>query len=284
MTTDTSGARPGAAPFAVVLGGGGVAAIAWETGLALGLAEGGVNLGDAELLVGTSAGSVVATQIACGRTLRDLFAEQVDASSTLEPVIDMDLGALRQELDAIRTGSADPVEVLRGIGAVALRADRVPEKVRRAQVAARLLAGEWPHRALLVTAVDAVTGDFTVFTRASGVDLVDAVAASCAVPGVWPAVTIGGRRYMDGGMRSGVNADLAVGHRRVVVVEAAELAETADVKELGPESQVFRITPDEASGVARGANPLDPAVRPACARAGHAQGLQLAARLRAWLS
>ena len=61
-------------------------------------------------------------------------------------------------------------------------------------------------------------GEFVAFEKSSGVSLVDAVAASCAVPGVWPPVTINGRRYIDGGMRSAVNADLAAGYERVVVL------------------------------------------------------------------
>ncbi len=57
-----------------------------------------------------------------------------------------------------------------------------------------------------------------VFNRESGISLLDAVAASCAVPLVWPAATINGKRYIDGGVRSSANADLATGCGRVVVL------------------------------------------------------------------
>ena len=69
-----------------------------------------------------------------------------------------------------------------------------------------------------MTAVDARTGEFAVFDSAGDASLVDAVGASCAVPGLWPPVTIGERRFMDGGMRTVANADLAHGYERVVIV------------------------------------------------------------------
>ena len=92
------------------------------------------------------------------------------------------------------------------------------EPVRRAVIAARLPSHEWPAHPLVVTAIDAHSGAFTRFDASSGVPLVDAVAASCAVPGVWPPVSIGGRRYIDGGVRSVTNADLASGCGRVLVL------------------------------------------------------------------
>ena len=93
-----------------------------------------------------------------------------------------------------------------------------PEQERIDVIGSRLVSTEWPERPLVVTAVDTETGEFTTFDRDSGVPLVSAVAASCAVPGVYPPVTIDGRRYMDGGMRSAANADLAQGYDRLVVL------------------------------------------------------------------
>src|SRR5271169_4233301 len=98
---------------------------------------------------------------------------------------------------------------LRRIGAVALAVETIPEPVRRAVIARRLPSQHWPDRVLRLTAIDAATGELVVFDRDSGVELVDAVAASCAVPGAWPPVTIAGRRYMDGGIASAVNLDVA---------------------------------------------------------------------------
>src|SRR5206468_7208827 len=92
------------------------------------------------------------------------------------------------------------------------------EAQRRAAIESRLPRPEWPDRPLVVTAVDTGSGEFTTFTRPSGVELVAAVGASCAVPGVYPPVRVHGRRYVDGGMRSPANADLARGYDRVVVL------------------------------------------------------------------
>ena len=111
--------------------------------------------------------------------------------------------------------------------------------------------------------------------------LVDAVAASCAVPGIWPPVTIGGSRYMDGGVRSPDNADLAAGFGRITVISPlgfdspipSPLPLRDVVARLRAEgSAVTVIVPDAASAAAIGANPLDPATRTPASNAGRAQG------------
>src|SRR5262249_4869400 len=112
----------------------------------------------------------------------------------------------------------DPQRFRQQMGKVARRAETVDEATRRAVIAGRLPSHEWPERDLKVTAVDVETGEFVVFDRHSGVGLVDAVAASCAVPAAWPPVTINGRRFMDGGLRSPSNVDLAAEAARVVVL------------------------------------------------------------------
>jgi NTE family protein len=136
--------------------------------------------------------------------------------------------------------------------------------------------------------VDAATGETVVFTRDSGVDLVDAVAASCAVPGVWPPVTIGDRRYVDGGVRSSTNADLAAGCDRVLVVLPAPKDQPdpfsrldAEIEQLAP-VPVLVVYADAASVAAFGTNPLSPLTRPPAARAGRAIGQAEAARVAAY--
>ncbi len=260
---------------ALVLGGGGVAGIAWETGLLLGLRDHGLDLTDAELLVGTSAGSVVAAQVATGQPLGELYAAQL-AQGTAERTVEFDVEAMIARFVELLADRPHPEELRRRIGAWALEADTVPEADRRRVIEARLPVHEWPERDLRVTAVDAGTGAFVVFDRASGVDLVDAVAASCAVPGVWPPVTIGDRRYVDGGVRSTINADLAEGHERVVVLTpfTAGLAgdsehECESLRTAG--AAVAVVAADERSAAAFGANPLDPSTRRPSAEAGRAQ-------------
>jgi NTE family protein len=150
----------------------------------------------------------------------------------------------------------------------------------------------WPAKHFATTTLDAETGELRLFDAAPGASLVDAVAASCAVPMIWPAATIQGRRYVDGGRRSFENADLIVGARRVVVLSpsganAPSLRGTSLRNEVdGLEANGARVAviePDAAARAAIGVNPLDPATRTPCADAGRAQGRHEAARMRALL-
>ena len=205
-----------------MLGGGGVTGVAWEIGLLAGLAERGLELGSADLLVGTSAGAVVGAQLAWGTDLARLYQKQLEpaAAGTAGRRGSGDTMRLR---DMAVFGWAtlryqDPVRARARIGRMALGARTTPEADRRAVIATVVPSEEWPGRRLLITAIDAVTGEFTAFDAGSGVSLVDAVGASCAVPGVWPPVTMAGRRWIDGGVRSPANADLAAGCERIVVL------------------------------------------------------------------
>jgi NTE family protein len=261
-----------------VLGGGGVAGIAWETGMLLGLLDGGLDVTDADRVIGTSAGSAVAAQITSGRPLADLFARQVAPDGMAHEIAaEFDAEAMMAEFAAILRGVTPGVEMNRAIGQYAMRASTVDESLRRAVIAARLPVHTWPDRDLQITAIDAATGQPAVFTRSDGVDLVDAVAASCAVPGIWPPVTIGGARYIDGGMRSASNSDLALGCDDVLVISpmqelpmvAPDIA--ARREQLAREARVVTIRADEAAAAAMGANPLDPATARPSAEAGRAQ-------------
>ncbi|MBX9640009.1 MAG: patatin-like phospholipase family protein [Mycobacteriaceae bacterium] len=271
---------------ALVLAGGGVAGIAWETGILRGIADespaAAQRLVQSDVLVGTSAGSTVAAQISSGYSLEALFDRQVaETSAEIDPGIDIDaiaelfLDALREP----RTPGWDPTRGrLQRIGAVALATDTVPETVRRDVIAQRLPTHEWPNRVLRIVAIDTETGELVVFDRDSGVGLVDAVAASCAVPGAWPPVTITGRRYMDGGVNSSVNIEIA-GDCDVAVVLVPSGADTPSPFGPGPEGEIaafagetFSVFADGESLAAFGANPLDPRCRIGSARAGRAQG------------
>lgn len=270
---------------ALVLGGGGVTGVAWEIGLLHGLAERGVDLTDAGLFVGTSAGSSVAAQVLSGVPLRDLFdAQLADATGELSARIGpgVILGFLVAGL-----WPGDPVRGRAWLGRRALRTSTVPEAERRAVIARRIGDGAWPAARLRITAVEAETGEVRVFDATSGVSLIDAVSASCAVPLVWPPATIGGVRYVDGGVRSVANVDLAAGCRQVVVlaptVRSARRSGRPEVQlaSLGPEVRGAVVSPDAAAVRAIGANVLDPARRRPAAEAGYAQAAAEAGRLRA---
>ena len=267
---------------ALVLGGGGVAGISWTTGVLAGLAGGGADVTGADLLLGTSAGSAVAAQLGSGRPLEELYARQADPGLQNKEIRPpgLSLPDLMETWTRMAEEFTDPAARRRRAGELARAAPTVPEPERRTVIEDRLPAWSWPDRRLLITVVDATTGEPRVFDRDSGVGLVDAVAASCAVPLVWPTVPIGGVPYMDGGMRTTVNADLAAGHDPIVVVAPIPDPDLErDVEALARTSRVELITPDEASLAAIGADPLDPGTRTPAAEAGRAQGARLAARL-----
>ena len=260
---------------ALVLAGGGVTGIGWELGILSGLAEQGLDLADADIVIGTSAGAVVGAQLTSGVPVQELYTEQL-RPATSEIAAKMGPAFLLKFVLANLLPGSDQRARAR-LGKLALAAQTVPEAERRAVIEKRLPQHEWPDRPLLVTAVDAETGEFSVFDADSGVPLVDAVAASCAVPMVWPPITINGRRYVDGGVRSGANADLASGYGRVVVLApmTASLRRSGRISEqlatLGPKVHSVVISPDDDSRKAMGRNALDPAFRAASAKAGRAQ-------------
>jgi NTE family protein len=271
---------------ALVLAGGGIAGIAWETGVLRGIADESPAaarlLLDSDVLVGTSAGSAVAAQIGSGSTLDALFDRQVAESSAeidsgvnVDDITEVFLTALSEPYD----GATDKTrQQMRRIGAVALATETVPEPVRRRVIAQRLPSHDWPDRVLRLTAIDVVTGELVVFDRESGVELVDAVAASCAVPGAWPPVTIAGRRYMDGGIGSSVNLGVAGDCDVAVVLVPSGVDAPAPFGD-GPSAEIAAfagktcaVFADDGSLAAFGPNPLDPRCRVASAMAGREQG------------
>ena len=276
---------------ALVLGGGGITGIAWETGVVAGLADAGVDLRTADLVVGTSAGSVVGTQLRSALDVQELFDQQLAPPVETGPPASMGRGlVLRFGLAVLRHRRHE--QAFRAqVGRLALQAEaagKTPtEQQRRDVITARLPSTVWPDRPLTLTAVDAETGAFETFTRDSGVDLVSAVAASCAVPGVYPPVTIGVRRFVDGGMRSVANVDLATGYDRIVVLAPITRGigpmTSVDAQVTGLVSRVAVVSPDAGSRAAIGKNVLDPAARAASARAGRAQAAAEVDRVReAW--
>jgi NTE family protein len=269
----------------LVLAGGGLAGIAWETGILRGIADESPAtaeaLLDSDVLVGTSAGSAVAAQLGSGLGLDALFDRQTTPTSAeltpragIDEITEMFLAAV-----GVPGSKADK---LQKIGAIALSTDTVDESVRRDVIADRLPSHDWPDRDMRITAIDTATGELVAFDSTSGVDLIDAVAASCAVPAVWPPVTIGGRRYMDGGVGSSVNMALAedcdVAVALVPQGESTPSPFGGAAEEIAAfRAKVFGVFADDASLAAFGKNPLDPACRTPSALAGREQGRRVAA-------
>jgi NTE family protein len=271
---------------ALVLGGGGITGIAWEIGVLAGLAEAGTDLTGADLVVGTSAGSVVGAQLTSGAGLPAMYERQL-APATGEKAARLNRATLAQFGWAMLRSRGRDVEFRRRIGTLALAAEKAgltpSEQERLDVIGSRLVGTEWPERKLVITAVDAETGEFRTFDRDSGVPLLYAVAASCAVPGVYPPVTIDGRRYVDGGMRSAANADLAQGYDRLVVLAPIPRGfgpmASVDAQVTGMVSRVAVVSPDADSRRAIGRNVLDPAARAPSAKAGRAQAATVAGQI-----
>jgi NTE family protein len=280
---------------ALVLHGGGSAGNAWEIGVVAGLLEGGVDVTAADLVVGTSAGATAAAQL-LSAPVADLLAAILDApppaSRPAAPG-----GPRPAPIDhfarttAIIAAASDPADLRRRLGASAIALDDDPDGSRSAQwratAASRLPSPDWPTRRLLITAIDARSGEPVVFERANGIELADAVAASTSsgLPH-----RIGEDLYLDGGYRRNENADLAAGFDRVLVLspfggrsrhpEAWRMQLSAQLEELeAGGSTVGTVLPDAASLDAFGTNMMDPSRRAPAARAGAAQGRAEARRI-----
>lgn len=271
---------------ALVLGSGGNAAIAWQIGVIAGMADAGIDVRDADLIVGTSAGSIVAAQITSGLSLEELFQRQVDPRLQLgEPLPPIDFVRWRAELARAKEASEGPTEFLRRIGSLA-PVTPTTQIDRRNLIVRRLPAHTWPERLVLIVAVNADSGERRVFDRTGDVEIVDAVTASCAVAGIWPAVAIKGHRYIDGGFYSLESADLAANAERVLILTLPGGVPPLCVASLNAGMNTLRkhgaqvevVHPDAASQAAFasvGGNLLDPAVREKAARAGREQGRQV---------
>jgi NTE family protein len=264
---------------ALVLGGGGVTGIAWEIGVLAGLAASGVDLTSADAVIGTSAGSFVGTAVASGHDLEAL----VEAQSVPDPD-EINVAASQETITAWFNafGAGDATSVGAAFGQIAKEnPEPVPLQVRRAIVEGRLVTREWPD-SLKVTAVDADTGVLEIFDRDSGVELIDAVAASGAVPGVWPLTRINGRSWIDGGMVSSANARLAEGYERIIVLAPMPAGYgdipgvEDDVGAMQEKAAVVLFSPDEQCIEAIGPNPYDPSRRGPAAAAGKLQGFRMA--------
>jgi NTE family protein len=299
FTSATASDQTPAGGRALVLGGGGSAGNAWLIGVIAGLFDAGLDATEADLIIGTSAGSTAAAQITSA-TPAELLAQILAAAPRQQT------GPVGSHCRRVRTGSAadhmertsrifgaaeNAADLRRRMGAAALEmnaeSDGSGQTLWRATVAARLPSQHWPQRALLITAVDARTGEPVVFDRHSGVDLADAVAASCSSGAPY---RIGDNRFIDGGYRRNENADLAAGSGRVLVLSplggrtrapldwGTHLAAQADeLRARG--SRVETILPDSSSRNAFGTNLMDPSTRPPAARAGYDQGRALAEQL-----
>lgn len=284
---------------ALVLGGGGIVGLAWETGLVAGLCESGIDLAGADDVIGTSAGSVVGTWVTSGADVPALADEQENAPS---------------DADGAATAGFDPEHVMRALGRwsaierfrpedgrelgrLACEAPTMPEELWLAAIGLSLRTRDWPRR-FRASAIDTESGDVRLFDEHSGVAIERAVAASCSVPAVFPPVSIDGRRYTDGSLPTSTHAHrtLERSATQVLIIAPFDVrtpgigglmdrerrAEAANLRAAGVE--VLEILPSAEAVAEMGVNAMDPSMRQAGLRAGRAQGRREAARadLAAW--
>lgn len=261
---------------ALILGGGGVAGIAWEAGIIDGLRGAGTDLGAADLIVGTSAGSVVGTALRQDADLESFITMRAGLPG---PRNAPDMDAVMRGFAVLADASLDPDEARRRVGRLALDTPTGPEEAWVAGISSGLPGRGWPAGRLLITAVNTLTGEFAAWDRDSGVPLDRAIASSCAVPCMAPPVTVNGARYMDGGVKSSTNADLARGASSVVVLDPlagiqprerlqAELAATGA-------GDITVIEPDEAAAAVFGTDLLSSSLWLPAFAAGRDQGRKL---------
>lgn len=266
---------------ALVLGGGGPVGGAWMTGVLAGLSEAGVDLDRADVIIGTSAGAIFGARLAAGETPGEMYERQLTRADKVELRVTT---AQTVRFLWAALGSRDPRRSVRRLGRAALRARTGPESELLDTVGVLLRgARDWPDRALRIAAVDATTGNLETFDADSKVPLLEAVAASCAVPLVSPPVTAAGRRWIDGGSRTTANLHLSAGHRHVLAVAPIPTAvgphpgaaqQAAQLAAQGAE--ITLLTPDRTARRAMGRDLTADPRRPTAARAGHAQGTALA--------
>jgi NTE family protein len=269
----------------LVCGGGGVWGVAWMTGVVMGLADKGLNIRTAGTMIGSSAGSVISTQLTSEWSTEALFERQIDPAKQPAEVAPPPEGlALLTQL-MMRPWDTDELR-LRAISDLARRAKTMSPEERRRMVVDRIGLGEaaWPKQRLMITGIDMDSLELVAFEAASGVPLIDAVGASCAVPGVYPPRPIGAQHYIDGGLwRTAENAHLAQGAKAVLILSpmgraaggglgvSAGLA--ADITALEAQgTKVALIAADGPSLAAMAPSPLDPITRAPAAEAGRAQG------------
>lgn len=276
---------------ALVLGGGGFVASSWITGLITGMAESGIDIRDADVLIGTSSGARVALQLASGAPLEEVFARQVGAGRHFgeAPQVGrqsgaMDMSRVQQEVARAKELGGDRAEILRRYGQLALSLAG-PEL--RAPGTIQLPMEDWPERCMQLIALNAETGVRRAFDRASGITLMDAVRATTASFGAAP-VWFEGQPYIDGGYYSSDNADLAAECGRVLVLAlkapawAMRLVSLedgiAELRASGAEVELIQPDDEAMEVIASAGSPMNPAVFEPVTRAGRAQGLRVVAQ------
>jgi len=271
---------------ALILAGGGYVASSWEIGVITGMADEGLDLRDANLFVGTSAGARVAIDLTSGRSLKEIYKQRIaPGGPSLERSSQVDWARIRAGVDGARQSGGSPTEILQRYGQLALEVGAGIASDRREAVASQLSSQVWPEQRMLIPVVNAETGQRCTFDRECGIDLVDAVIATTSSFGS-PPVFFKDHHYIDGGYYSSDNADLAIGYERVLILALRSPPQAMRVVpvEAGVEAlraagaQVDVIHPDEETmaALAPTGGQMNPASGKPGAIAGRLQGQRCA--------
>ena len=283
----------------MVLAGGGYVASSWEIGVATGLADAGIDIRDADLFVGTSAGARVALDLTSGAPLEHIYQRRAQpppagptgapANAASTPAIDW--ARIKAGVDEAQRAGGTTAEILQRYGSLALEIAPEPQSHRRQAVAAQLPLQTWPHQRILITAVNVETGERRAFDSQTGIDLVDAIIATTASFGA-PPVPFEGQHYIDGGYHSSDNADLAIGCDRVLIIALRSppgamrllpIDHSIDaLRSAGAEVEVIHPDEETLAALAPTGGQMNPASGAPAAIAGRLQGRRTAARLQSF--
>jgi NTE family protein len=284
----------------LILGGGGPVGEAWESGVITGIKDKGIDLSRADQIIGTSAGAIVGARLASrmpSSNFIDAALTPSDGHPAGQPAQTPsgpppDLSFLAGKLEVMGTGKGAQQSIRAMIGGWAQKVHPVvSESQFVASYQRRFPEKGWPGRAYECVTVDTGDGSMRVWDGPSDVPLALAVASSCALPGVFAPVTINGHRYMDGGVRSVTNADLARGCKTALILAPTmglddPLAKSF-TRPLSVELQTLRdggckvelIAPDAASLKAFGPSIGDENHRAPALNAGRAEGQKKAGEI-----
>ncbi|MFE2997481.1 patatin-like phospholipase family protein [Nocardia sp. NPDC059246] len=270
---------PNGIRHALVLGGGGAVGLSWMAGVVIGLRENGIDTALAERIVGTSAGAVVGAALAAEVDLNMLLRRPSPDSDT--PPINFDPNAFGEIMGILATPGLDPNEARRRAGVRALEMNVGDPADHVARIGAFVGNAEWPRRDLRITACSVTTGELQVWTPDGKATLPEALASSTSVPGVFPPILVDGTFYIDGGMRSPINADLAAGAERILIIEplAHLFPHSPSDRDLGGAATSF-IVPDAGAIAAYGPDLFNAAALEPAYEAGLRQGVEAAPGLK----
>jgi NTE family protein len=218
----------------LVLGGGGLVGLGYHAGVMKALDEFGADVASSEIIVGTSAGSIIGSYMASGWSASDFYeyahgrhpnsvADETDQKDEVRRIF---TPLYQSTGERIRRGIGGIFALAssRGYWQTASRGHEPHSALKklfpagmystdetRERLWADLGTSDWPREGLYICAVDLFTGELVPFGHpdAPEAPLPDAVLASTAIPGVFPAVKIGDRSYVDGGAASATSLNLA---------------------------------------------------------------------------